>query len=518
MSRDQLHSGFSVSWLRRSVVGLFASKILASVAVLFAGMLLLRYLEPSEYGYYQVVISIASFTMTVFSLGFSPLISRFIPELLERGNSRTAAKFLLIVLAIRAVLITMLLLIGLVFFESIESFFGLGDVDKYGSLAISAIVLGTYLGSSVGPVVLGAYARQVEIGIGSVISAVLRIVVIGLVVIFDFGLVGILIAISIVEIVMLLGYLARVFFVVSIQTHEKDESISESLKVRAFRYSIPLSLVSAARFFESRFGMIFVISSSLGTAAAGNYSFVFVMLQFGAIVNPVYTLNTLIDNVIVRRSVHLDQKELLARGQRMFISLSVYTGVPIALYLLVIRAPLSQAFGFEHAGTGWLFLWAGLFFITNSMQLAYGNIFTQLEVPKYRLLFGAIGILGVGIAFSIIHEYGIVGVAAVAGISSSLVLLVQHWISRKILRVPVGIYPAMLFKVFAINAIAGMATSTVVFLSDRFVPTALITFSVFIVIYLALTFIMKPFSKEDVKSLQAILPGWTRVVLGPMLR
>jgi len=498
----------SKNWLMRSAATLFASKVIASAAVLLAGMLLLRYLDPAEYGFYQVIISISMFTTMVFGLGFSPVVSRFVPELLERGNSRAAAKFTVISFSIRVAMMAVLLPLGLLFFDSIERLFGLEEINGYGPVLTVSIVLGTYLGSSAGPVLLGAYARQVEIGLAAVVGAVLRILAIIFVIGQDYGLVGVLVGISIVEIAMMLGYLVRVFFVVSSRTNKTDLSSSSSLKGRVFRYSGPNSVMSAFSFFEGRFGMIFVISSSLGTAAVGNYAFVFAMLQFGAVINPIYTLNTLIDNVIVRKSVHVDQRVILARGQRMFLAMAAYTGIPVAFYLLLIREPLSQAFGFEQAGTGWLFLWAGIFFVANSMKLAYGNIFTQLEVPKYRILFGAMSMVGVAIAFGVIDRYGIVGVAGVAAATSSVVLLVQHWISRIKLNIPVGIYPVMLLKIFVINAIAGAATSTVIFTSDRFVPMALMTSVVFLLVYLVLTFVLRPFPDEDARLIRSILPNW----------
>lgn len=504
-------NSISSSWLRRSAVSLFASKIIANATVLISGVLLLRYLAPADYGFYQVVLSIASFTVLVFGFGFSPVVARFVPELLERGNPRAAARFVTTSIAIRVFTIAILLPVGFLFFDSIESFFGLQEVNAYGPLAIVAVVLGIYLGSSIGPVVLGAYGHQAEIGFGAAIGSVLRVLTVVIVVVMDYGLIGILIAISSVEITMMLGYLIRLFMVVKSRPQSTSNSPFDSLRRRAFRYSVPNTLMSALSFFESRFGMIFVISTSIGTAAVGNYSFVFAMMQFGAIVNPVYTLNTLIDNVIVRRSVHVDQKLLLARGQKMFLTLTAYTSIPVALYLILLRAPLSQLFGFEQAGTGWLFLWSGIFFVTNSVKLAYANIFTQLEVPKYRILFGAIGLTGVGIAVVVVERYGIVGVAAIAAGSSLVVVLVQHWISRQILEVPVGVYPAVWIKIVVINALAGLATSTVVFVSDRFVPMALITSFVFIAVYAVGTFVIRPFSKEDVKLVRSILPAWLTV-------
>ncbi|MGY8797065.1 MAG: hypothetical protein ACKVJN_18490, partial [Woeseiales bacterium] len=331
--------------------------------------------------------------------------------------------------------------------------------------------------------VLGAYAHQVEIGAGALIAALLRVLGIVFVINQDYGLIGVLMVISSVEIAMMLSYLIRVGFVVRSRTKRVNHSSSRSLARRALRFSAPNALMSALGFFEGRFGMVFVISSSMGTAAVGNYSFVFVVLQFGSIVNPIYTLNTLIDNVIVRSAVHTDQRTLLARGQGFFLALTAYTAVPVAVYALLLSAPLSQVFGFEHAGTGWLFLWAGVFFIANSIKLAYGNIFSQLEVPYYRLLFGIIGIIGVGAAFLVIDQHGIVGVAAVAGISSFVGLVVQHLVSRMILDIPVGIYPAVLLKILAINTLAGAATATVISVSDRFVVLALVSFVVFVTVY-----------------------------------
>ena len=504
---DQNRGDIPAHWIRRSAVSLFASKVVASAAVLFAGVLLLDYLDPADYGFYQVVISLSSLTVLMFGFGFSPVVARFIPDLLERGNSRTAARFLLVVLAVRIGLMAVLIPLGFLFFHSIEGLFGLEELDKIGPLLIFAIVLGVYLGSSAGPVVLGAYGRQAEIGLGAGVSSFLRIVAIVFVVTQDYGLIGILIAISTIEIVMLLIYAVRVFIVVKSQTLPVDQSHSQFLAKRAFRYSAPHSIISALSFFEGRFGMIFVITNTVGTAGVGNYAFVFVMLQFGAIINPVYTLNSLIDNVIVRHSVHVDRRVLLVRGQRMFLALSAYTAVPVAVYLLLIREPLSQAFGFEHAGTGWLFFWAGIFFISNSLKLAYGNIFSQLEVPQYKLISGIIGLIGVGVAFGVIVPYGIVGVAAVAAISSSVVLLLQHLISLRLLDIPVGIYPVMWFKIVAINALAGVATSTVIFISDRFVLIALSTSIVFVAVYVLISFVLRPFDREDMTLFRSIIPN-----------
>jgi O-antigen/teichoic acid export membrane protein len=494
------------SWLKRSAFALYASKIIASIAMLGAGVLLLRYLDPSEYGFYQVVISISSFTSLVFGFGFSPVIARFVPELLERGNSRAAARFVVITLGSRVVLISILLPLGLLFFGSIEDAFGLQHINEYGAAVTAAVVLGVYLGSSVGPVVLSSYARQTEVGIVAVISSVLRVLTIVFVVAMDFGLIGILTAISFVEITMMLGYLIRIFVIVRSTTAPSDMSDSGSVKKRAIKFSLPNSLMSAVGFFEGRFGMVFVISSSLGTAAVGNYSFVLVMLQFGSILNPIYTLSSLIDHVIVRRSVHVDQKLLLARGQRVFLTMTIYTGLPVALYLLLLRAPLSQVFGFEQAGTGWLFLWSGMFFVVNSLKLAYGNIFTQLEVPKYRVLFGGIGIVGVGLAFFVVDTYGIIGVAAVAAGVSLFVLFLQHWISRRILGVPVGIYPVVWIKILVINALAGAATWTVVSVSERFIVIFVVSSLVFCSIYAVGTILIKPFSAEDTKLLRMVIP------------
>jgi len=66
----------------------------------------------------------------------------------------------------------------------------------------------------------------------------------------------------------------------------------------------------------------------------------------------------------------------------------------------------------------------------------------------------------------------------------------------------------MLLKIFVINAIAGAATSTVIFTSDRFVPMALMTSVVFLLVYLVLTFVLRPFPDEDARLIRSILPNW----------
>ncbi len=116
-------NSISSSWLRRSAVSLFASKIIANATVLISGVLLLRYLAPADYGFYQVVLSIASFTVLVFGFGFSPVVARFVPELLERGNPRAAARFVTTSIAIRVFTIAILWPEGFLFFYSIDSFF-----------------------------------------------------------------------------------------------------------------------------------------------------------------------------------------------------------------------------------------------------------------------------------------------------------------------------------------------------------------------------------------------------------
>lgn len=504
---DQVSAPISKQWLRNSAASLFVSKIVASAAVLVAGMLLLRYLEPSDYGFYQVVVSISSFTLLAFSFGFSPVVSRFVPELLERGKSRTAAKFILATLAVRLAAMSIVVPIGYIFFDSIGEFFGLAGINEFGPLFVVLLVVGVYFGTGTGPIILGAYSRQVEMGLTTVISAFLRIILIIIVINKDYGLIGVLAAIASVEITMALVYAIRSVLVIRSQSISVDSSITHTLVRRSVRYASPYWVMAGLSFFEGRYGMIFVISSSLGTAAAGNYAFVFVVLQFGSILNPVFTLNSLINNVIVRRSVHDDQRLLLARGQKMFLTLSLYTGVPVALYLLLIREPLSQVFGFEQAGTGWLFLWAGVFFVTNAAKLAYGNIYSQLEVPQYKLLFGLLGVIGIGAAFVVVEDYGIVGVAAVAGMTSTMSLLVQHWISKQILGIPVGVYPAVLFKIGVINVLAGTAMFALVSSSDKFLIIAFSTSFIFVVVYGISTIFIRPFTSEDMKLFRSIAPG-----------
>jgi hypothetical protein len=292
----------------------------------------------------------------------------------------------------------------------------------------------------------------------------------------------------------------------------------DNIKRRAIRFSAPYLLLSVLGFAQGRAGNVFVIASRLGTAAVGDYSFVFVVMQFGTFLNPIYVLNTLINNVIVRRSVHVDQRELLARGQYFFLTLAMYTAVPVAVYLTVIRLPLSQLFGFEQAGTGFLFMWAGIAFVSKSVTLAYGNIFTQLEVPYYRLVFGAIGAVGVGVAFVVAGEYGIEGVAAVTASFSTIGLLVQHLLSKWILKVPVGIYPITLFKIGIINALAGIAAASTLNVSDRFVLIALSSSLAFVSVYGATTLVLRPFSSDHIKLARSIFPNLKLPALGAKLR
>lgn len=499
-------------WLRNSAISLFASKVIASIAVLVTGVLILRYLDPADYGFYQVAISISSFFALALGLGFSPVVTRFVPELLERGATRSAARFLIAVIAIRLSLMAVAVPVGFIFFDSIGELFGLENIGENRPLLVLGIVLGVYLGTATGPVVLGSYARQVEIGITSVLSALFRIVAVVLAVVLDQGLTGVLVAVASVELSMMLIYFFRSGIVVHSRTRfhdEKEQSIR--ISARALRYAVPHWVITGLSFFEGRFGMIFVVSNALGTAAAGNYAFVFVAMQFGSILNPVYTLNSLIHNVIVRRSVHVSQTELLARGQRMFLTLTVYTAVPVAVYATIMRAPLSQLFGFEQAGTGWLFLWAGIFFITNSAKLAYGNIFSQLEVPTYKLLIGLVNVAGIGVAIAVVKPYGIVGVASVAAASSSLSLLLQHVAIKYRLKIPVGIYPVMLMKVLFINVLAGLSSYAVVGVGESFIAIASATSALFIIVYGAATVIAKPFSSEDTVLLTSIFPSLSKL-------
>ena len=52
----------------------------------FALLIIIRTLTVSDYGIYNILMSIMSFSLLIFSFGIPPILERYIPEYYEKKN------------------------------------------------------------------------------------------------------------------------------------------------------------------------------------------------------------------------------------------------------------------------------------------------------------------------------------------------------------------------------------------------------------------------------------------------
>lgn len=418
-------------------------------------LIISRYYGPSDYGLYEMGITLLGLFSIIASLGLRASFIRFLPEYKnnKKEYSNGLIKSTFIIHLISSLLFS---LFFIMFAQSITNFFGFPNKFKYILYIISFIIPIKVFRDNFTSILL-SYKKTLISKSGSQIVYNICLII-GALIIFFFKL----------DILYLMVFLFFSYLITLIYYFYHYKKISHKFKTKSKKYEIRRWLsYSLPLLFAGLVGTIigwsdnFVIGRILTQSEVGIYSIAFSVSYYLFIGSKMFS--TLFLPVMTE---HYNKNKKLFK--RLFMTIrnwSILVSLSIgSVFILYANQILYFVFGSEYIeGASSLRVLSVFFIITN--YFFFSSYILNLEEDTKKILYGDLItlILNLTITIYLVLEIGILGAAIGSGLSRLLIKFIFHLLSKKYVKIPHDLkyltksliltFPSALFSYFVTNAI-----------------------------------------------------------------
>ncbi len=185
----------------------YVERVVLTIVAFLTSLLLVRALSTQDYGLYRLVVGSLTIVTYATSVGLEPVVARFVPEFLARGEHRRVARLTAAAAATRVVALLVVFSIAYGFREQAGDLFGAPRLFDDHLLVAFAFIALTLLTTLVGQAVLVGYSLRHVITYVRLTNDIALFVLLALVVTSGRGVGGIIAAMAGVALGQLAIYL-----------------------------------------------------------------------------------------------------------------------------------------------------------------------------------------------------------------------------------------------------------------------------------------------------------------------
>jgi O-antigen/teichoic acid export membrane protein len=459
---------------------------------------ILKSLSVEEYGIYKYIATFITFSMYMTSMGLESGVNRYLPEYLSKRMYSAANQLIAysILLRITAIFISIIILYSLQ--EWIISYFNIPAIIIENIPIIGIISSVILIKTLIGPAILAAYKQHYIDNMNKIIYELARVVLVYYVYYSDEGFIGILIVWLFTEVISFLHYFSVV--IIKVYRNKKESESGSSLfeYPRIFKYLILSWLnVSTGVFKNIAIDNIFIMKYS-GSAAVGLYGFSSLIIQMVMQFNPLKSMRSLFNPMLIEyyykqhRSV-----ESIQYIYKLFIKVYCFTMTPIIVIMLIfIDNLIAIMFEANYLDSLPVIYFLILSYYVSEISYALQPIINLYEKPQIVLYSNIFSLYNLVLDIILIKQYGIMGAAIATG--SAVVLSVPYYFvaCKKIIGITFTL-PFRSILATYINIIPGILLLIYIDSQLLNIYELGITALIFVLLYLLLSYINKPFNDYD---------------------
>jgi O-antigen/teichoic acid export membrane protein len=405
----------------------FITLAIASILAFFYKLILARTYGPSEYGLFEMLVTILGIITIIGAFGLNGGLNRFIPLYKDKKNEYIKG-YITTVFTIQTITSILASILLIVFAKNITSFFNFPEIFTK-MLYIIAIIIPFRIFNSVFVLILMAYKKVLLAKIGmDVIHKIVLILGALILLIFNLPIFYIVYVLLLSYIIPLIYYL---FLIIPLSKKFKTKTKKYEFK-RWFKYSIPL-------FFAGILGFLlnwtdnFVIAKFLTQEDLGIYGISFSIALylfmgsrlFGGIFMPIMT-----------KYYEENKKEFkkifqTIRNWTVLFSLAIGS-----IFILYSEKVLLFLFGREYIDGSYSLKILAIFFLLAN-YFYFSSHLLLLEEKSKKIFYGDLVtlILNLIITIYLVNTIGIIGAAIGTGFSYLIIRFYFHLESKKQIKI-----------------------------------------------------------------------------------
>jgi len=476
----------------KSAIFNYLGKTLTTVVDAAAFILITKKLMIDDYGVYSFSLAVLSFFAFFISFGIPTSFLRFIPEYIEKNKRDTALS--IIKLGLRIITISGFFLIISSFFiaDKISFIFKGMPLKELFPLLVFIGIWSIIIKAE--EEILNALFLQVFRNICEVLAGLLKLFLFIIILRYRWGINGLLIAIAAVAVFQSLFYFKKIYAYFSgIKSQEK---LSKPELRRFSIYSLKEYLYIASAFFWDMSFDIYIIAYLLGPVSTGFFSFASSISFFLLHWSPGVVLQPIVSPLFVRQYSKYNDPAALNNLFQFYNKFKAFFAFPIIFgtWSLVDKFIMIVYHNKYDPAISTLKI-----LVLSVMILAFTipirNIFDIFEKNEFSLYSNIVIIYRICASIILIKYFGIIGAAYSYGSSMLLFFLIQLFLVRRIIKIT---YPIRSFLKILANSLVMVLFLMVL---KRFIGDSLFwliaTVMAGILVYLFLSYINKPFKKEE---------------------
>jgi O-antigen/teichoic acid export membrane protein len=458
----------------------------------FTLRILLAAMSVQDYGYYTVLFQATLSNMSLlFQFGIPNVIVRFVPEFYTQARFRMIHRFFRTVnwlqIALWSILLGVVMAVAPWLSELLHFPGQPNDLRVFAVGAVAFLIQENYR------VVLSSMFKHQLIFWVQLVYNALRLALIYYIAANHYSFYNILAA----EAVLFL--LSTIFFVVVYRRTiaplvRQDAHGAESITWKRFiRYSGLQYINEIGNMLLISLDLFFV-TGLLGAFAVGLYGLAYRIIMLVTGVMPQQVLKNLIEPLFFSEFAASEDKSIEV-GYSMLSKLISFVTVPTAIWLSLMARPIIvHFFDPKFAEASLVLIILAFYLVTSNQKLPMGLVLQTAERNDLLILVKSLGLLKVLCTVLIVPLGGVVAMAWIALIASSLEIAFMYILMSRILKVRgdlLGIGRLLL---------NGMGAALVLLLTrqwlDSFTGT-LISIGIVGLVFLALCYVNKPFSQRE---------------------
>ncbi|MCX5715268.1 MAG: oligosaccharide flippase family protein [Candidatus Omnitrophica bacterium] len=454
----------------------------------FTLLYLTKSLTVAQFGHYSLILNTQTFFFLLLALGLPSVILRYASEYLVKHDYRIVRRIIWSSMGI-------VMLFGILVSAIMSVIAG-----KYPG-AVNRFFLSEYLFLSVILGMLRAQVRMCEAAffaflkqgykiffdiLGALLTLALFICSIRL----GFGLLGIVLSIAVVDIFLVVAYLLRI----ESYTRGRASSSSKSDLSRYFTFGIKEYATKLLSFFWDSKIDGYIVAFYLGASMTGIFYFAVTVTTALVESMPSALMQSMSQSVFTRHYVEHEDQQRLIYLFSLINKLKAFFVFPVFLgFFLVIDRVVTMFFG-KYTDSIPIFYILLFFMIFYIFTMPLRSIAAVLEKNEISLWGNVVILYKIPMTIFLTKSYGLAGTAFAVGTSFLLNFAVQRFFTGKILEIG---YPWKAFYKISINSLA--ACIPVLFFKPfaNDVPSLIILIFIFVVTYLGISFLNKPFDGRD---------------------
>lgn len=412
-------------------------KIISSLIMFGAGIVIARTLGPELLGKYLIILGFCGTLGTFTSVGTAESLSRYFGEITGTKNHQFFKKLITEVFIFRLISTTIVSIVVSIFVQSFFKILGL-TFELYTLIfIIGYLYVSTF--TNLFSTFLQTEFKQKFVNIVGIVASIVQVLSVAyLYVTHNIYVRNLLIMSFVILLLQLIAYIIKTIMVIH-EYHAKsiseENSSYQALKKRFIKYSFAMFMIALGGFVLAYQSDVYFISYYLGLTAVGYYSLVnnFVTRAYQFVMPRsigVFYLSTM-----TAQYKEKGVSVLLPYFQKNVEYILVWS-LPIAIGgALLAPQMVSVIYGDAYLAAVPLFI--QMFLISGILKAGgtVSSVFVAMEKPQYFMWSKLLSIINIPLNIVLIQRYGVIGALYATSLTLTIILLVEYALAKKLAKI-----------------------------------------------------------------------------------